>query len=201
MHSRGQANNDRGPGPPTLKNAIPTDTNEMFFWWVYRFQLDKTTLDIEYGTKEFLIEPMMYYSRPKAALAAWEILTAAQVPDLQPVLGASRVDSTKLIREKVERMSAAIIAHWPLLSDPPQEIIELALFQREQRRLSELQEQMLRLQEQRSIERESACRGASVCFHSNNYPEAVDLLEPYQHNKELPKSSAMILHMAKKKLI
>ena len=92
----------------------------------------------------------------------------------------------------VASMSTGIIMHWELLSAPPPEVIDRTNVIRGKHMI-------FAKEEQRRHDRESACIKASAAFHRGDFGHAVQLLEPYQHDKDLQRSSAMLLAMAKRK--
>lgn len=192
-HSVGHSNFDGWPNPSSLSNRAYQDLHGAFFWWVNRFELEYCTLDLGYGDKEFLIEPMLYYRGIKDHFSPWEILSAATISDPHVASGETWVLSVDFMRKVIADVSRGLITHWELLSEPPPEIIDRT-------RVMRGKHMIFAKEEQRRLDRESACIRASASFHSGDFQDAVRLLEPYRGDEDLPRASAMLLEMAKRKI-
>lgn len=192
-HSVGHSEFNGWPGPSSISKRTYQDLAGSFFWWINRFQVEGCTLDIGYGDREFILEPMLYYRGIKDHFAPWELLSAATVPNPHVASGAAWVLSVDFMKKTMQSTSGGIIAHWPLFSSPSYDIIDHARVMRGQRLV-------FAQEEPRRRDRECASIQASTAFHIGHYSEAIRLLEPYRDDDDLPRSSAMLLKMAKQKM-
>jgi hypothetical protein len=192
-HSIGHSAFNGWPGPSSISKRSYQDLNGSFFWWINRFEFEGCTLDIGYGDREFIIEPMLYYRGIKDHFGPWELLSAATVPNPHVASGAAWVLSVDFMRKTIQSTSEGLIAHWTLLASPSHDMIDRALVMRGQR-------MVFAQEEQRRRDRERATIQASAAFHNGDYLEAIRLLEPYRDDDNLPRSSAMLLRIAKQKM-
>lgn len=192
LHSVGQSNLDGWPGPSSLKKRKHAELGGVLFWWVNRFVVDTVTLDIGYGERELLVEPMLYYEGIKDRFSPWEVLSAANVPNPNGASGEAWVLSVAFMQKVICNVSNGIIANWQLLSSPPPEIIDRCRVIRGKRMI-------FAQEEQRRQDREKACIKASAAFHAGNFVEAVRQIEPYRDDKDLPRSSSVLLAMAERR--
>ena len=193
VHTVGHSELDGWPGPSSISKRPYQDLEGCFFWWINRFQIECCTLDIGYGDREFVIEPMLYYQGIKDHFAPWELLSATTVPNPNVASGASWILSVDSMKKTIRTISEGLIAHWEIFASPSRETIDRARVIRGQR-------MAFAEKEQRRRDRERASIQASVAFHNGEYPEAVRLLDPYRDDDDLSRSSAMLLKMAKQRM-
>ena len=191
-HTTGLSNFDGYPGPSSITLRQHHNVGNGIFWWVNRFETGHTTFDIGYGDREALIETMLYYEGIKDRFAPWELLEAARVADKLTVTGEMWVHEPDFMKQVIARIGEGLTQHWSLLSSPSEEIIDRARVLRGKRMI-------FAQDEQRRRDRERACVKASTAFHAGNLGEAIKLLEPFEHDKELSRSSKMLLEIARKK--
>ena len=188
-HFVGESCFDGWPGPSSLKPCSYKALDGIFFWWINRFSVGAVTLDLGYGDKEFIVESTLFYSGIRDKFSPWEILAAAQSPNPQGHFCKDWVLSADFIQKTICELSNDIIAHWDLLSSPSAEIIDRCRVLRGKR-------MVFAHEEQRRIDRERACINASAAFHAGSLDEAIRLLQPFRDDKELPRSSSMLLSVA-----
>ena len=191
-YTKGLSNFDGYPGPSSISPRKLSEVDNSLFWWVHRFEKRHTTFEIGYGDRELLIETMLYYKGIKDHFNPWEILEAARVPDKLIVTGEMWVHAPDFMKRIIIRISEGLIKHWGLLSSPSEEVIDRALVLRGKR-------MVFAQEEQHRQDRESACIKASAAFHAGDPIQAFRLLEPFEHDKELARSSKMILDIARKR--
>jgi hypothetical protein len=192
-HSVGHSDFNGWPGPSSISKRAYQDLDGSFFWWINRFEVEDCTLDIGYGDKEFIVEPMLYYNGIKDHFAPWELLLAATVSKPHVASGAAWVLSADFMKKTIESTSEGIITHWQILSSPSPDLIDRARVMRGQRMIFAREEQRRRDRERASIQ-------ASTAFHNGDYSEAIRLLDPYRDDEDLPRSSAILLRLAKQKI-
>ncbi len=192
-HKTGLSNLDGYPGPSSITLRQHSSICDGIFWWVNRFETGHTTFDIGYGDREALIETMLYYEGIRDRFAPWELLEAARVPDKLTVTGEMWVHEPEFVKQVVARIGEGLTQHWRLLSSPSEEIIDRARVLRGKRMI-------FAQDDQRRLDRERACVKASMAFHVGNPVEAIHLLEPFEHDKELSRSSKVMLDIARKKI-
>jgi len=192
-YSVGHCDFDGWPGPSSLSKRTHRELPGSLFWWINRFEVEGCTLDIGFGDREFLVEPMLYYRGLKDHFAPWELLSAASIPDPQAASGAVWVLSVGFMKKTIASLSAAIIEHWPLLASPSPDLIDRV-------RIMRGQEMIVAQQEHRRRDRERASIEASEAFHTGDYSEAIRLLDPYRDDEDLPRSSALLLRLADQKM-
>lgn len=191
IYASGLSSYDGYPGLCTLQAKPFSSVGNSFFWWVYRFSVDDSTFDIGFGDREFIVETRIYYPTINAIFAPWELLAAHNVTDPQAMSGNAWVLSTELMERTVSSIAAGTRKYWPKLSRPEPSVVDRAQELRG-RRLIYAQE------EQRKRDRERACIQASRAFHENRLTDAIRLLDVYKDDKELSRSSRMLLHVAQK---
>lgn len=192
-HSVGHCNFDGWPGPSSISKRTYQELKGSFFWWINRFELEGCTLDIGFGDREFLVEPMLYYRGIRDHFAPWELLSAGAIPNPQSASGAVWVLSVGFMKKTIESASAGLIEHWPLLASPSPDLIDRA-------RVIRGQQRVFAQDEQRRRDRERASVQASAAFHNGDYSEAIRLLGPYRDDEDLPRSSALLLRLATQKM-
>jgi hypothetical protein len=193
-HITGESCYDAWPAATSLKPRRHEELDGRFFWWISRFVIGKTTFEIAYGDREFLIEPMLFYVGIHDRFAPWELLATAQVPKPLAMSGEAWVLTPDFVIQVITRLADGIREHWNILGKPTPEIIDRARVLRGKRMI-------FAQEEQRRHDRDRASIQASTAFHSGKYAEAKSLLEPFLNDADLPPSSAKIFEMAKKKLI
>jgi hypothetical protein len=191
-HTTGLSNFDGYPGPSSITLRQHSKVGDGIFWWVNRFETGRTTFDIGYGDREALIETMLYYEGIRDRFAPWELLEAARVPDKLTVTGEMWVHKPDFMKQVIARIGEGLTQHWGILSSPSEEIIDRALVLRGKRMI-------FAQEEQRRRDRERSCVKASIAFHAGNPTEAIRLLEPFEHDTELSRSSKMMLDLARRK--
>jgi hypothetical protein len=192
-HSVGHSDFHDWPGPSSISQRAYQDLDGSFFWWINRFQIEGCTLDLGYGDREFILEPMLYYKGIKDHFAPWEILSASTVPNPQVASGAAWVLTLDFMKKTIQATSEGLIAHWTLLASPSHDMIDRVRVMRGQR-------MVFAQEEQRRCDRERASIQASAAFHAGDYAKTIRLLETYCDDEDLPRSSAMLFRMAKQKL-
>ncbi|MCO5051771.1 MAG: hypothetical protein M9920_05665 [Verrucomicrobiae bacterium] len=192
-HVVGESCYDERLGPSSLKLKSYAELDGRFFWWINRFIVDGTTLDIAFGDREFLIETAIFYDKIKNHFAPWELLSAAKVPNAHVISGEAWVLEPDFMVRIVERMAQGIQQHWNIISKATPPLIDRVCVMRNSRMI-------FNQEEQRRKDRERASTHASAAFHAGRYAEARSLLEPFKRDRELPPSAAKILELAEKKL-
>jgi hypothetical protein len=188
----GESYFDNACGPSSLKPRKYHELEGRFFFWVNRFTVGQTTLDISYGDREFFIELTIYYANIADRFPVWELLNAAEVKDSTAISVGSWVLEPAYIVQMVEKLAESIRQHWRVLANPKADIIERVRILREERVL-------FAQREQRRRDRERACIQASAAFHLGQHAEARRLLEPFRNDAELEPSSAKILEITDRK--
>ena len=181
-------------GPAGIKLANYDSFNGIFFSWIHRFEMKDVFLDINFGDRESIVEPILYFKRINERFAPWEILLAAGVTDPLAASGEMWVLKVDFMKEVIRRMSTGIKEHWSILTNPGESLIQQTLLLRE-KRMATAQE------EDHRKDRERACIKAMDAFHSGKYAEAVKLLEPFKNDSDILKSSVMLYGLAKKRLL
>ena len=192
-HTVGHSEFKGWPGPSSISKRAYQDLEGSFFWWINRFHIEGCTLDIGYGDRDFVLEPILYYQGVKDHFAPWELLSAANVRNPHVASGAAWILSVDFMKKTIRSTSEGLIAYWDILASPSHDIIDRARAMRGQRIVFAREEQRRRDRERASIQ-------ASVAFHNGEYSEAMRLLEPYRDDDDLSRSSAMLLRMAKRKM-
>ena len=167
------------------------EMSNKFFWWVNRFQNDRFIIDISYGEREFVVQTRIFYHGAKEWFGAWELLSASSTKEVHAASGEQWVLNCDFMERTIEQLANGIQNNWEALSSCDKNIIATALKLREERSRASKAEG-----ERQDMER--CCMQASAAFHSKKYYEAIKLLEPYENNPMLPKTSAKLLAMAKK---
>ncbi len=180
------------PGPSDIQLVEYLTMDRIFFWWIHRFELKNTILDIGFGDKEFIVEPMLYYKGIKDRFAPWEILSAASVTNPHVASGEMWVGKINFMRDVIKNMTTGLKEHWVVLANPSSQIIDRALVLRGKRMI-------FAQEEQRKIDREKACIKAMEFFHAGKYAEAIKLIEPFKNDADLSRSASMMYGMAQKK--
>jgi hypothetical protein len=193
QHFAGEACYDGSSAVPALKALPYEELDGRFFWWVNRFTVGGTTLDIAYGDREFLIQASLSYAGVADRFAPWELLHAAQAPNPHAVSGHDCLFDPGSIIRVVEQLAEGIQQHWSILGTPDPQIIDRACVLRVERRL-------FAQAEQRRLDRERASIQASAAFHAGRYAEAIRLLEPFRGDAELARSSTKLLELAELRL-
>ena len=192
QHLVGESCHDSSVGPSSLKLKPYAQLDGRFFWWVNRFIVGKTTLDIGYGDREFTIETFLFYDGIKDHFAAWELLSAAEVPRAQIIFNGTFVCESDFMVRIIDELAQGLRQHWNIINTPTPQLINRALEMRVER-IKAYQ------QEQRRRELERAMIRASTAFHAGHYDEAKKLLEPFKQDAELTPSAAKILELVQKK--
>lgn len=191
-YEAGLSSHDVYRGPSTLKPRTFESIRGSFFWWIHRFSSVEAILDVGFGDREFIVETTLFYPSIDARFAPWELLIAHQVPDPQSLSGNAFVLTADFMERTITEMAAGVQQYWTILSRPDPAMVDRAQELRG-RRLMFAQE------EQRSRDRERASIQASRAFHENRLEEAIRLLSPYKDDKDLSRSSKMLLDVAQKK--
>lgn len=193
QHSAGEACYDGSSAVPALKALPYEELDGRFFWWINRFTVGGTTLDIAYGDREFLIQASLSYAGIAHHFAPWELLQAAQAPNPLAVSGGDWLFDPGSIARVVEEFAEGIRQHWSILGTADPRLIDRACVLRGERML-------VAQAEQRRIDRERASIQASAAFHAGRYAEAIRLLEPFRDDAELARSSKKLLELAESRL-
>ena len=184
--------NDHGPADIKFENY--DSFNGIFFLWIHRFEMKDVILDINFGDRESIVEPILYFKRINERFAPWEILLSSGVTNPLAASGEMWVLKVDFMKEVIRRMSIGIKEHWAILSNPGESLIQQTLLLRE-KRMAAIQE------EDHGKDRERASIKAMDAFHSGKYAEAVKLLEPFKDDPDISKSSIMLFGLAKKRLL
>jgi len=191
-YESGLSSHDGYLGPSTLRHRSFASIRGSFFWWVHRFSSEDAILDVGFGDREFIVETTLFYPSIEARFSPWELLLAHEVHDPQALSGNTFVLTTDFMERTIASLAEGIRRYWEILSQPDPSIVDRAQELRG-RRLIFAQE------EQRRRDRERAAIQASRAFHENRLEEAVNLLAPYKDDEDLPRSSRMLLHVARRK--
>jgi len=191
-YSSGLSGYDGYPGPCTLQAKPFSSIGNSFFWWVHRFSVHDSIVDIAFGDREFIVETKIYYPTINASFAPWELLTALEVTDPQAMSGNAWVLSTEFIERTVSRIAAGTRKYWPKLSRPEPYVVDRAQELRGRRLIYAQEEQRRRDRDRDSIQ-------ASRAFHENRLADAIRLLDTYKDDQELSRSSRRLLQIAQKK--
>jgi hypothetical protein len=175
--------------PPILKECPFPQSG--IFWFIVRYRWPDFVLDIGYGDRELVVEPMIYYLETDNQFAPWELVDAAAIQKAEGIDGATWVGKADFLGRTVQALAQAIRVHWSVIRCPEANIIDRALRQREQRIL-------FAEEEERKRHREGAIIGASRAFHDGDLKKVTDLLAPFSEDSELPASARLILQLAKR---
>lgn len=192
VYESGLSSHDGYLGPSTLNQRTFESIRGGFFWWVHRFVSPEAILDVGFGDREFIVETTLFYPSIEARFAPWELLIAHEVPDPQALSGNTFVLTCDFMERTIAALSEGFRRYWQILQRPEPSFVDRAQELRG-RRLIFAQD------EQRRRDRERATIQASRAFHDNRIEEAVKLLAPYRDDEDLPRSSKMLLHVARKK--
>jgi len=187
-HSVGQSDFSDDP-VVGLNSSKYSEPISMYFCWVNRFIGDKYTFDISYGGPEQTIEARIFCQGQW--LGCWELLSAANMSDAHMVSGNAFVCNRDFMKATIKALSFSIKDNWEILSSCNIQLIESVLKLREERSKNS------RIEQEKN-DMKIACIKASNAFHSQQYRDAIKLLEPYQNSSRLPKTSVKLLAMARK---
>ena len=184
---------DQFPGPESLRQS---DLSKIpgIFSYVVRYSTESVLLDLSYGDRELWVESALIYPKHNLRFGAWELAAAASIPgEHRGFSGGIWVQTIERMERVVDEFSSALRPHGRMFSEPSLQVLDRALVQRGQR-------MRFAQDEQRRKDRESACIQASHAFHQGNHQKAVELLNPFLKDPELPNSSRKVYEKASRNL-
>ena len=182
---------DGYPGLSSLRTSNFSNVPGIFSY-VVRYSDKEAVLDISYGDRELLVEPLIIYPTHKLRFYPSELLSAAGITrEAGTLSGGAWVQTREHMQSIVDQFAAALRPHWTVLRELKPQVLDRALIQRG-RKMRFAQD------EQRRKDSESACIQASTAFHSGDFRKAVALLTPFIGDADLPKTSQMLYELAAK---
>ncbi|MDB4143435.1 hypothetical protein N9733_08225 [Akkermansiaceae bacterium] len=180
----------RFEGKPThLKpgsNAIPG-----LFWFILRYSLPGVYLEIGFGDRESVVEPMLGDTVHGLTYHPGIIAEAAGRNE-GGLSGSNFVIEIPFMRKTVPELTSRLKEQWDVLESPSEVILDRAQQILGRRMVFALEEQRQRDRQRDSIQ-------ASVAFHSGDYSKAIRLLSPYEEDEEFTAAHRKMLALAKKK--
>jgi hypothetical protein len=180
----------RFEGKPThLKprsDAIPG-----LFWFICRYSLPGVYLEIGFGDRESLVEPMLVFTVHGLTHHPGIIAEAAGLNE-GGLSGSNFVIEIPFMRKTVAELTSRLKEQWDVFESPSEVILDRA-----QQLLG--CRMVFALEEQRQRDRQRDTIQASVAFHSGDYSKAIRLLSPYEEDEEFTAAHRKMLALAKKR--
>lgn len=161
------------------------------YWFICRYSLPDVYLEIGFGDRESLVEPMLGY--PAYGLKHHPTIIAEACCSNQGGLGgANFVIELPFMGVTIAKLCEGLRLQWDIFESPTPQV-----FDRAQEILG--RRMIFAQEEQRCRDRKRDTIQASSAFHASDYEKAISLLTPYEQDSEFTNACRKMLTLAKKR--